>query len=98
MLMKMKIDYKNKKLLTPEEKASKDVEYMVKVSNLKFQSDVLATQKALEEAKSKYEDLKTDYPLDCAAIIKAKDEVKAWQNGLDSLIELGKELGFSIPE
>jgi hypothetical protein len=24
--------------------------------------------------------------------------VKAWQNGLDSLIELGKELGFSIPE
>ena len=94
----MKIDYKNKKLLTQEEKAMKDVEYMVKVSNLKFQSDVLATQKALEEAKSKYEDLKTDYPLDCAAIIKAKDEVKAWQNGYDSLIELGKELGFTIPE
>jgi hypothetical protein len=58
----------------------------------------LATQQALEDAKAKYEDLKTDYPLDCAAIIKAKDEVKAWQNGYDSLIELGKELGFTVPE
>lgn len=96
--MKMKIDYKNKKLLTPEEKASKEVEYMVKVSNLKFQADVLATQKELEEAKAKYEDLKTEYPLDCAAIIKAKDLVKSWQRGYDSLIELGKELGFDIPE
>ena len=94
----MKIDYKNKKLLTPEEKASKDVEYMVKVSNLKFQADVLATQKELEEAKAKCEDLKTEYPLDCAAIIKAKDLVKSWQSGYDSLIELGKELGFDIPE
>jgi hypothetical protein len=24
--------------------------------------------------------------------------VKAWQNGYDSLIELGKELGFTVPE
>lgn len=94
----MKIDYKNKKVITSEEKTTKDVEYMVKSSNLKYQADVLATQQALEEAKSKYEDLKTDYPLDCAAIIKAKDEVKAWQNGYDSLIELGKELGFTVPE
>ena len=94
----MKIDYKNKKVIASEEKTTKEVEYMVKSSNLKYQADVLATQQALEDAKAKYEDLKTDYPLDCAAIIKAKDEVKAWQNGLDSLIELGKELGFSIPE
>lgn len=94
----MKIDYKNKKVIASEEKTTKEVEYMVKSSNLKYQADVLATQQALEEAKSKYEDLKTDYPLDCAAIIKAKDEVKAWQNGYDSLIELGKELGFTIPE
>ena len=94
----MKIDYKNRKVITSEEKTTKDVEYMVKSSSLKYQADVLATQQALEEAKSKYEDLKTDYPLDCAAIIKAKDEVKAWQNGYDSLIELGKELGFTIPE
>jgi len=98
MLMKMKIDYKNKKLLTQEEKALKDVEYMVKVSNLKFQADVLATQKELEEAKAKYEDLKTEYPLNCEAIIRAKDSVKSWQSGYDSLIELGKELGFDIPE
>ena len=94
----MKIDYKNKKVITSEEKTTKDVEYMVKSSNLKYQADVLATQQALEDAKAKYEDLKTDYPLDCAAIIKAKDEVKAWQNGYDSLIELGKELGFTVPE
>ena len=94
----MKIDYKNKKVIASEEKTTKEVEYMVKSSNLKYQADVLATQQALEEAKSKYEDLKTDYPLDCAAIIKAKDEVKAWQNGYDSLIELGKELGFTVPE
>lgn len=33
-----------------------------------------------------------------AAIIKAKDLVKSWQRGYDSLIELGKELGFDIPE
>lgn len=94
----MKIDYKNKKVIASEEKTTKEVEYMVKSSNLKYQADVLATQQALEDAKAKYEDLKTDYPLDCAAIIKAKDEVKAWQNGYDSLIELGKELGFTIPE
>jgi hypothetical protein len=96
--MKMKIDYKNKKVIASEEKTTKEVEYMVKSSNLKYQADVLATQQALEDAKAKYEDLKTDYPLDCAAIIKAKDEVKAWQNGYDSLIELGKELGFTVPE
>lgn len=94
----MKIDYKNKKVIASEEKTTKEVEYMVKSSNLKYQADVLATQQALEDAKAKYEDLKTDYPLDCAAIIKAKDEVKAWQNGYDSLIELGKELGFTVPE
>ena len=93
--MNMKIDYKNKKLLSQEDKATREVEYMVKSSSLKYQADVLETQKGLEDAKAKYEDLKTDYPLDCKAIIEAKDEVEAWQKGYDALIELGKELGFT---
>jgi hypothetical protein len=48
----------------------------------------LATKKAeLEEAK-------TSYPIDTQAIINLQIEVEAYQDGLDRLMELKKELNF----
>ena len=91
----MRINYKKKTLISPEERASAEVEYMVDSAKLQFKADVLETQKQLREAKTKYEELKTEYPLDCEAIINAQVEYEQWEDGLKRLNALGTELGFN---
>jgi hypothetical protein len=90
----MKIDYKNKRLLSPSEKESKEVEYLVGSAKLQFEADLLETRRGLEESKAKLEDLKTEHPLDVKAIIETEIEVEAYQDGINRLTKLGQELGF----
>ena len=90
----MKINYKAKTLISPEEKESKEVEYMVGLAKLQFEADLLETRKALEESKAKLADLKTEYPLNVVEIINTEIEVEEYQDGLDRMNKLGKELGF----
>lgn len=90
----MKIDYKNKRLLSPSEKESKEVEYLVGSAKLQFEADLLETRRGLEESKAKLSDLKTEHPLDVKAIIDTQLEVEAYEDGINRLNKLGKELGF----
>ena len=90
----MKINYKEKALLSPEDNAQKEVEFMVEDQKLQFQSDLLATKRDLATAKAKVEDLKTDYPLDLGAIIEAQLEVEALEDGLSRMEKLQEEFGF----
>jgi len=90
----MKINYKEKTLLSSEENVQKEVEYMVEDQKLQFQSDLLATKRALASAKAKVEDLKTEYPLDTTAIIEAQLEQEALEDGLARMEKLKEEFGF----
>ena len=90
----MKINYKTKTLISPEEKESKEVEYMVGLAKLQFEADLLETRKALEESKAELADLKTEYPLDVTKIIKCQVEIEALEDGINRMNALGKELGF----
>ena len=90
----MKINYKEKTLISAAEKESKEVEYMVGLAKLQFEADLLETRKALEESKAKLADLKTEYPLNVVGIISTEVEVEEYQDGLDRMNKLGKELGF----
>ena len=90
----MKINYKEKALLSAEDNAQKEVEFMVEDQKLQFQSDLLATKRDLATAKAKVEDLKTDYPLDLGAIIEAQLEVEALEDGLSRMEKLQEEFGF----
>ena len=90
----MKINYKAKTLISPEEKESKEVEYMVGLAKLQFEADLLETRKALEESKAELADLKTEYPLDVTKIIKCQVEIEAYEDGIERMQALGKELGF----
>ena len=92
--METKINYKTKTLISPSERESKEVEYMVGTAKLQFEADLLETRKALEESKAKLDDLKTEYPLNVTEIINAQMEVEAYEDGLKRMNELGKELGF----
>ena len=90
----MKINYKEKALLSSQENTQKEVEFMVEDQKLQFQSDLLATKRDLATAKAKVEDLKTDYPLDLGAIIEAQLEVEALEDGLSRMEKLQEEFGF----
>ena len=78
----MKINYKEKTLISPLEKESKEVEYMVGLAKLQFEADLLETRKALEESKVKLANLKTNYPLNVPEIINTQIEVEAYEDGL----------------
>jgi len=90
----MKIDYKNRRLLSPSEKESKEVEYLVGSAKLQFEADLLETRRGLEESKAKLNDLKTEHPLDVKSIIETEIEVEAYEDGINRLNKLGQELGF----
>ena len=90
----MKINYKEKTLISAAEKESKEVEYMVGKAKLQFEADLLETRLALEESKAKLADLKTEYPLNIVEIINTEIEVEGYQDGLNRMNKLGKEWGF----
>lgn len=90
----MKINYREKTLISPAEKESKEVEYMVGLAKLQFEADLLETRKALEESKAELANLKTDYPLDVPKIVNCQINIESYEDGIDRMLALGKELGF----
>ena len=90
----MKINYKEKQLLSEETQTKEKVEFMVENQRLQLKSTLLATKQSLSEAKENLKDLKTAYPLDLKAIIETSDEVESLEDGVKKLEALQKELGL----
>ena len=90
----MKVDYKNKKVLSEEAVENSQVEYAVESTKLELQSALLATRKSLEEAKSQLKELKSNYPINIEAIVEKQLEVRDYANGIDIIESLQKEFGF----
>ena len=90
----MKINYKDKKFISPEEAESKEIEFMVEDAKLQFQKDLLETKKALSVSQAELNDLKTDYPLDIQAIIDKQIEIENYSDAIDRMDKLAKEFGF----
>ena len=90
----MKVDYKNKKVLSKEAVENSQVEYAVESTKLELQSALLATRKSLEEAKSQLKELKSNYPINIEAIVEKQLEVRDYTNGIDIIESLQKEFGF----
>ena len=88
----MKIDYKNKKLMSSEEMTQKELEYKVESAKLQLQSDILATKQSKAKAEAELETAKYTYPLDTQKIINCQTEVEAYAEGLEKLETLMKEL------
>ena len=91
----MKVDYKNKKVLSEEAVENSQVEFAVESTNLELQSSLLATRKSLEEAKGALKDLKCAYPLDTQAIVDKTLEIRDLEDGIKIVESLQKEFGFT---
>lgn len=59
-----------------------------------MQSDILATQSALEDKKQELDDAKTTYPLSAINIVNLMTEVEGLEDGLKKLKALQEELGL----
>ena len=90
----MKLNYKEKKLLSQEETGTQEVLFAVEDAKLQLQSDILATKRSLESKKAELEDAKTTYPLDSCHIVSLMEEVESLKKGVKSLEALQKEFGF----
>lgn len=88
------LNYKTKELISEEEKSQEEVSYAVESQKLQYQSNLLATQRYLSEAKKNLGDVKTEYPLDFEKIVTLTNNIEALEKGLEVLKNLGKELGF----
>ena len=91
----MKINYKDKKFISPEEVESKEVEFMVEDAKLQFQKDLLETKRALQDSQMDLNDLKTDYPLDVQTIIDKQIEVENYKDAVERMNKLAEEFGFN---
>ena len=90
----MKLDYKNRKLLSSEVQDQKEIEFAVQNTKLQFEADKLATQRAIAEYKEKLDNLKSDYPINIQAIITTQEDLKNLEAGLEAIKNLQKELGL----
>ena len=90
----MKINYKERKALSSEEQSQKEVSRAVENAKLQLQSDILATQSALEDKKQELDDAKTAYPLRSIDIVNLMTEVEGLEDGLKKLKALQEELGL----
>lgn len=90
----MRINYKERKVLSSEEQSQKEVSRAVENAKLQLQSDILATQSALEDKRQELDDAKTTYPLNAVTIINLMTEVEGLNDGLMKLQALKDELGL----
>ena len=91
----MKVDYKNKKVLSEEAVENSQVVYAVESTSLELQSSLLATKKSLEEAKNALKEMKCAYPLDIQAIVDKTLEIRDFEDGVKIVESLQKEFGFT---
>ena len=90
----MRLDYKKKQALAQEEQNQKDVLSAVKRAALQLQADILSTEEALEDKRSKLEELETTYPLNTKAIIDTQIDIESLQEGIKRLNALKEKLGL----
>lgn len=90
----MKVNYKEKKLLSSEEMSEKEVLLAVKKESLQLQATLLASESAMEDTKARLEDLKTSYPLDIQKIIDTQLELESQLDGIKRAKALKEELGL----
>ena len=90
----MKLNYKERKALSSEEQSQKEVSRAVENAKLQLQSDILATQSALEDKKQELDDAKSTYPLRSIDIVNLITEVEGLEDGLKKLKVLQEELGL----
>ena len=91
----MKVDYKNKKVLSEEAVENSQVEFAVESTSLELQSSLLVTKKSLEEAKNALKELKCAYPLDIQAIVDKTLDIRDYEDGIKIVESLQKDFGFS---
>lgn len=72
----------------------KEVSRAVENAKLQLQSDILATQSALEDKKQELDDAKSTYPLNAITIVNLMTEVEGLEDGLKKLKALQEELGL----
>ena len=88
----MLIDYKNKKLISPDEMDNQQVEFNVRQAKLQLQADILSTEKLISEEEAKLKLAKQTYPFNSEHIICVQLKLEACQEGLKRLKELETEL------
>lgn len=71
---------------------SQDMQFQVEQSKLQLASDILSTQKEVSNWTVKVETLKNSFPLNTQAILDAKSQLTAFQNGLVELQAMQEEL------
>ena len=90
----LRLNFKEKKLISEEEVSQRDIEYAVKRAKQQLQSDILTTEQSLDEAKEALSIAKSTYPLNTLTIAEAYTTVQNLEKGLALLHSLEEELGF----
>lgn len=90
----MRINYKEKKLLSEEQTKSKEIEFAVEKAKLQLDADILSTEEAIEESNSELEEIKTTYPLDTKKYVEIKWRIFVLERYVSDLKELKNECGF----
>lgn len=90
----MRLDYKKKEVLSPEEIDQKEVSFVVEEAKLQLKSDILATQRELENKRALLAEAKTTYPLNTGHIISLMDTIEGLEKGIKGLESLKEEFGF----
>ena len=88
----MKIDYKNKKLVSQETVDNQQVELNVQAAALQLNSDLLATKRAMLEAEKELQEAKQAYPFNTQRIIDAQVKVEDFRDAIERIETLQKEL------
>ena len=91
----MKVNFKERKLVSSEELDQKEVEYAVSEAKLQLSADILATEKSLASKRAELQDAKTSVPLNATNIVNLQIEVEGLEDGLKRLKNLQEEFGFN---
>jgi len=75
-----------------EERKNEDVSFEVKQTELQLNSDILATERSLAEAKKNRRDTILETPFSAEAVIKVDIEIESLTDGLKRLNALKTEL------
>jgi len=90
----MKINYKNREILSEENEEKNKVDYYVESASLDLQAAILSTKKSVQDTKAKLEELKSEYPLDIQKIVDTAGLIEQYEDGLRIAENLKKELGL----
>ena len=75
-----------------KERADQDVQFEVKQAELRLQSDILATEKSLADAKMAKSRTLVSRPFNSQAVINADTQIEGLEDGLKRLKALQTEL------